>query len=158
MCHTIGVDSADVVVIGAGVVGAACAYFLAQSELSVVVVDRDGVAAGTTGAGEGNILVSDKELGPELQLALLSNRLWRELGAELGQEIELEELWEDGTEGGGGRAVALIVRRWRWEESGELAATEPMAWAFELRHGRVLSWRSYEDRAAALCEWGFAPG
>jgi glycine/D-amino acid oxidase-like deaminating enzyme len=84
-------ESADVVVIGAGVVGAACAYFLARERLSVVVVDRECTASGTTGAGEGNILVSDKEPGPELQLALLSNRLWRELGPELGPEVELEE-------------------------------------------------------------------
>jgi D-hydroxyproline dehydrogenase subunit beta len=83
-------ESADVVVIGAGVVGAACAYYLARESLSVIVVDRDGVASGTTGAGEGNILVSDKAPGPELQLALLSNRLWLELDAELGAEVELE--------------------------------------------------------------------
>ncbi len=83
--------SADVVVVGAGVVGAACAYYLAREALSVIVVDREGVASGTTGAGEGNILVSDKVPGPELELALLSNRLWRELGAELGDEVELEQ-------------------------------------------------------------------
>ena len=69
----------DVVVIGAGVVGAACAYYAARAGLDVVVVDRGAVAGGTTGAGEGNILVSDKEPGPELDLALLSNRLWRDL-------------------------------------------------------------------------------
>ncbi|MEU4831751.1 FAD-dependent oxidoreductase [Streptosporangium sp. NPDC023615] len=69
----------DVVVIGAGVVGAACAYYAARAGLDVVVVDRGPVAGGTTGAGEGNILVSDKEPGPELDLALLSNRLWRDL-------------------------------------------------------------------------------
>jgi ketosteroid isomerase-like protein len=74
------------------------------------------------------------------------------------QSIELVELYEEGTEGGGGRAVALIVRRWHWEESGELASEEEMAWAFELRAGRVLSWRAYEDRAEALREWGFAHG
>jgi limonene-1,2-epoxide hydrolase len=74
------------------------------------------------------------------------------------QEIELEQLYEDGTEGGGGRAVALIVRRWRWEDSGELASVEAMAWAFELRDHRVLSWRPYDDRGEALREWGFAPG
>jgi ketosteroid isomerase-like protein len=74
------------------------------------------------------------------------------------QEIELEQLYEDDTEGGGGRAVALIVRRWRWEDSGELASVEPMAWAFELRDGRVLSWRPCEDRDAALQESGFARG
>lgn len=72
------------------------------------------------------------------------------------QEIELEQLYEDDTEGGGGRAVALIVRRWRWEESGALASEEPMAWLFELRRHRVLSWRPYEDREEALRAGGFA--
>jgi len=72
-------DAADVVVIGAGVVGAACAYFAARVGLTVIVVDRGSVAGGTTGAGEGNLLVSDKEPGPELDLALLSARLWQDL-------------------------------------------------------------------------------
>lgn len=74
------------------------------------------------------------------------------------QSIELEQLYEDGTEGGGGRAVALIVRRWHWEESGELASVEEMAWVFELHHRKVLSWRPYEDRAEALAAAGFAHG
>ncbi|OUC92639.1 NAD(P)/FAD-dependent oxidoreductase [Streptosporangium minutum] len=78
----------DVVVIGAGVVGAACAYYAARAGLDVVVVDRGPVAGGTTGAGEGNVLVSDKEPGPELDLALLSNGLWRELAELDGFEFE----------------------------------------------------------------------
>ncbi|GLW08337.1 oxidoreductase [Microtetraspora sp. NBRC 13810] len=71
----------DVVVIGAGVVGAACAYYAARAGFDVTVVERGSVASGTTGAGEGNVLVSDKEPGPELDLAVLSNGLWRELAA-----------------------------------------------------------------------------
>lgn len=82
--------SLDVVIVGAGVVGAACAYYASRSGLSVAVVDRGSVAGGTTGAGEGNLLVSDKEPGPELDLALLSTRLWRELADELPPEIEFE--------------------------------------------------------------------
>ncbi|MEU7000750.1 FAD-binding oxidoreductase [Nonomuraea sp. NPDC046570] len=78
----------DVIVIGAGVVGAACAYYAARAGLDVTVLDRGPVAGGTTGAGEGNVLVSDKEPGPELELALLSNRLWRELAAHGGFEFE----------------------------------------------------------------------
>jgi ketosteroid isomerase-like protein len=74
------------------------------------------------------------------------------------QSIELEQLYEDGTEGGGGRAVALIVRRWHWEEGGELANEEEMAWVFELRGRTVRSWRPYEDRAEALAAAGFAHG
>jgi glycine/D-amino acid oxidase-like deaminating enzyme len=80
----------DVVVIGAGAVGAACAYYLAEAGLSVTVLDRGSVASGTTGAGEGNILVSDKQPGAELELALLSGRLWRELPLEVTGPAELE--------------------------------------------------------------------
>ncbi|MFI9075781.1 NAD(P)/FAD-dependent oxidoreductase [Streptomyces sioyaensis] len=88
--HRHSLDAADVVIVGAGVVGAACAYYAGRAGLSVAVVDRGPVAGGTTGAGEGNLLVSDKEPGPELALALLSTRLWRELAAELPPEIEYE--------------------------------------------------------------------
>ena len=73
----------DLAIIGAGMTGAACAWYAARAGLRVVLVDRGPVAGGTTGSGEGNVLVSDKEPGPELDLALLSGRLWRELGAEL---------------------------------------------------------------------------
>ncbi|MEV7560843.1 FAD-binding oxidoreductase [Streptomyces sp. NPDC089795] len=82
--------SLDAVIIGAGVVGAACAYYATRAGLSVAVVDRGPVAGGTTGAGEGNLLVSDKESGPELDLALLSTRLWTELAAILPREVEYE--------------------------------------------------------------------
>ncbi len=68
--------TADLVVVGAGAVGAACAYFAARAGLRVVVVDRGPVAGGTSSAGEGNLLLSDKEPGPELELALLSHRVW----------------------------------------------------------------------------------
>ncbi|MFF9281925.1 NAD(P)/FAD-dependent oxidoreductase [Streptomyces griseosporeus] len=80
----------DAVIVGAGVVGAACAYYATRAGLSVAVVDRGPVAGGTTGAGEGNLLVSDKEPGPELELALLSTRLWRELAAALPPEDAVE--------------------------------------------------------------------
>ncbi|MFB7086057.1 NAD(P)/FAD-dependent oxidoreductase [Streptomyces sp. NPDC056296] len=80
----------DVVVVGAGMVGAACALYAARAGLDVTVVDRGPVAGGTTGAGEGNLLVSDKEPGPELELALLSARLWTTLAGELGRAVEYE--------------------------------------------------------------------
>ncbi|WP_405626465.1 FAD-binding oxidoreductase [Streptomyces sp. NBC_00016] len=82
--------SGDVVVVGAGMVGAACALYAARAGLDVILVDRGPVAGGTTGAGEGNLLVSDKEPGPELQLALLSAGLWGELAQELGAAVEYE--------------------------------------------------------------------
>ena len=77
----------DVIVIGAGMVGAACAYYAARAGLRVVVLDRGPIAGGTTGAGAGNVLVSDKTPGPELDLALLSLRLWHQIGTELGPDL-----------------------------------------------------------------------
>jgi glycine/D-amino acid oxidase-like deaminating enzyme len=86
--------TSDVVVIGAGAVGAACAYFLARAGFRVQVVERGQIASGTTSACEGNLLVSDKEVGPELDLALYSHSVWREDLAEHGR------LWEFESKGG----------------------------------------------------------
>ncbi len=82
--------TADVVVIGAGIIGAATAYFLAKAGLSVCVVERGGVAAGTSGSGEGNILLSDKLPGPELELAKRGVLLWGQLQTELPEDFEYE--------------------------------------------------------------------
>ena len=82
--------TADVVVIGAGLVGAATAAALAASGRRVCVVDRAGPLGGTTAAGEGNILVSDKLPGPELDLALRSAALWQAFAAEHGSALEYE--------------------------------------------------------------------
>ncbi|MCP3822446.1 FAD-binding oxidoreductase [Streptomyces sp. A3M-1-3] len=68
-----------VAVLGAGIIGAACARELALAGFAVTIVDRGGPAAATTSHGEGNVLVSDKGPGPELRLAQLSRRLWPEV-------------------------------------------------------------------------------
>jgi limonene-1,2-epoxide hydrolase len=85
-------------------------------------------------------------------------RVWatREPGG-VQQTIELEQLYEEGLESGGGRAVALIRRCWHWEEDGSEAGSEEMAWVFELRNHKVSSWRPYEDREEALRVTNFAP-
>ena len=71
--------SADVVVVGAGICGAAAAFELQERGLDVLLLDRGAVSGGTTGLGEGNVLVSDKRDGPERELALLGRALWNEL-------------------------------------------------------------------------------
>ncbi|MFI8391492.1 FAD-dependent oxidoreductase [Streptomyces sp. NPDC085540] len=57
---------------------------------SVTALARDPVAGGATGAGGGNLLVSDKEPGGELELALLSDELWQQLADVLPSRIEYE--------------------------------------------------------------------
>jgi D-hydroxyproline dehydrogenase subunit beta len=80
----------DVVVVGAGIVGAACAYELARRGLRVAVVDRDVVGGGATAAGMGHIVVMDDS---EAQFALTrySQRLWQELRPELPDDVEYEQ-------------------------------------------------------------------
>ncbi|TDD20912.1 FAD-binding oxidoreductase [Kribbella turkmenica] len=86
--------TADVVVVGAGIVGAACAEALTAAGVRVVVVDRGAVASATTASGEGNVLVSDKEPGPELDLAIASRAEWGAVLARLPERVADVE-WED---------------------------------------------------------------
>ena len=72
----------DVAVIGAGIVGAACAASLSREGLRVVIVESKNVASGATAAGMGHIVVMDDS---EAQFALTqySQALWNELVPEL---------------------------------------------------------------------------
>lgn len=83
----------DVVVVGAGIVGAACAEALSAAGVRVLVLDRGAPASGTTAAGEGNILVSDKAPGPELDLAIASRAEWLAVLARLPERVADVE-WE----------------------------------------------------------------
>jgi D-hydroxyproline dehydrogenase subunit beta len=80
----------DVVVVGAGVVGAACAYHLALAGVRVRLYDRSFVASGSSSACEGNVLAWDKELERELPLALRSADLWQELAERLDDPFEYD--------------------------------------------------------------------
>ncbi|MFD7666540.1 NAD(P)/FAD-dependent oxidoreductase [Streptomyces sp. NPDC059788] len=112
----------DVVVVGSGIVGAACAEALTRRGVRVTVVDRAPLASGTTAHGEGNLLVSDKPPGPELALALASSARWPRLLAELGDEVR------EGR-GSGGRGSGGLAERCEYETKGGLvvALGEPGA-------------------------------
>jgi limonene-1,2-epoxide hydrolase len=68
---------------------------------------------------------------------------------ELTQRIELDRVELDPANE---RAVALIRRQWWWRAENELAREDELAWLFELRDGKVRSWRPFEDRDVALAE------
>jgi glycine/D-amino acid oxidase-like deaminating enzyme len=78
--------NADVVIIGGGIVGAACAYYLCREGLEVHLVERRFPASGTSRACDGLILLWDKMPGPELSLGQASSDLWEALA----QEVELD--------------------------------------------------------------------
>jgi glycine/D-amino acid oxidase-like deaminating enzyme len=71
-----------VLVIGAGIVGAACAEALARAGLHVTVIERVEVGGGATAAGMGHLVVMDDNPA-ELALTRYSLQLWRELTAQM---------------------------------------------------------------------------
>ncbi len=77
----------DVVVIGGGIVGAACAYYLCAAGLDVHLVERNFPASGTSRACDGLILLWDKS-GAELELGQASAALWGDLSETLDLDFE----------------------------------------------------------------------
>lgn len=80
--------NADVIIIGAGVIGSAVAYYLAKEGVGVTLFERGDVASGSSGACDGLILMQSKKPGVHLQLALESRRQFEHLKTELPVPIE----------------------------------------------------------------------
>ena len=79
----------DLIIVGAGIVGAACAAECARAGMRVLVLDRGPISGGTTAAGMGHIVVMDDS---EAQFALTSysRRLWLDLRKNLPSDVEYE--------------------------------------------------------------------
>jgi D-hydroxyproline dehydrogenase subunit beta len=82
-------EGLDVAIVGAGIVGAACARECAAHGLKTAVIDAAGVGAGATAAGMGHIVVMD-DSPAQLSLTRWSAELWRQLALELPPQAEFE--------------------------------------------------------------------
>ena len=80
---------AEVVIVGAGIVGAACAFELASEGLRVLVIDEGFPSTGATGAAMGHIVVMDDS---EAQFAITrySQILWDDLREQLPPAVEFD--------------------------------------------------------------------
>ena len=63
-------ENADVVVVGAGIIGTTLAYLLAVEGFDVVLLEKESVGAGATGHGHGIISLIGKDFRPGAHLAL----------------------------------------------------------------------------------------
>jgi sarcosine oxidase subunit beta len=79
--------TADVVVIGGGVVGTAITYFLTRQNIDVILVEKGAITAGTSGRCEGDVLVCDKTPGFDSRLTSLSQDLFPQIANELDDDI-----------------------------------------------------------------------
>jgi glycine/D-amino acid oxidase-like deaminating enzyme len=82
--------SYDAIILGAGIVGAACARELAKRGMSVAIVERDSVAGGATGAAMGHIVVMD-DSPAQFALTRYAQSLWQALAAELPPSVEYNQ-------------------------------------------------------------------
>lgn len=79
----------DLVIVGAGIVGAACAWQAAEAGLSVTILEGQFPASGATAAGMGHLVVMD-DSPAQIALTHLSCQLWREVRAELPAIVEYD--------------------------------------------------------------------
>lgn len=77
----------DALVVGGGIVGAACARELARAGLAVTLIDGGFIGGGATAAGMGHIVVMD-DSPAQFQLTARSRALLEDLGAELPASVE----------------------------------------------------------------------
>lgn len=80
-------ESADVVVIGAGVSGLTSAYFLAKAGKDVVVVDK-GTVGGEASGRNGGMISERVDEPPMIPMAVESLKIWPTLDDELGYPTE----------------------------------------------------------------------
>ena len=78
---------ADVVIVGGGIMGSATAYELARRGSDVVLLEKDAAGGHQSTRAWGFVRQQGRDLA-ELPLAIASNRLWPELSAELGSDVE----------------------------------------------------------------------
>ncbi len=81
--------TADTVVIGGGIVGAAATYELAKLGARPLLLEAEQLAYGATGRNLGYVWVHTRRPGPELELVMATRRRLPELADELGAEFDL---------------------------------------------------------------------
>ena len=158
--------SADVIIVGGGIIGAACARAYARQGLSVAVVEGGPIGGGATAASMGHLLQVDAtDEGDRVESALCrrSLQLWTEWLSEQRAHVDAAEYSRCGTLwlAADAEELALAERKCQWYQAQGLKAelldpealrrAEPM-----LRHGlsgalRVAGdGRVYPPRVAAM--------
>ena len=131
-------ERGKVVVVGAGIVGAACAEAFAREGFDVVIVEAQTIGGGATAAGMGHLVVLD-DSEAEFALSDYSVRLWRELKPRLPASTE----------------IALTGTVWVAADAEEMAEVQRKH-AVAARRG--LATEVLDGPALAECEPNLRPG
>src|SRR5882757_7260997 len=85
----------DAVIVGGGIVGAACALALSREGMHLALVEPGEIGGGATAAAMGHIVVLD-DSPAQLALTRYSQLLWRQMAAQLSPDVEYTQrgtLW-----------------------------------------------------------------
>lgn len=78
----------EVAVIGGGIVGCAVAYYVAESGLDCILIEKNDVASGTSSRCDGNVTIVDKDPGFDSHMSLVSQELIEDLHHKLNLPFE----------------------------------------------------------------------
>lgn len=89
-------ESADVVVIGAGVVGCSVAYYLAREGVSVTILERESIGSGASAHATGSLSLLGAEFSPgaSFELARASDFEFQQLVPELESATGIDLLYQ----------------------------------------------------------------
>ena len=115
-------DSPDVVVVGAGVIGSAIAYYLSIEGAKVTLVEQEAIGSGASAHATGsmNLLGTEFTPGPSFEMGLESYRMFADLVPRLEEDTGMDLLCQ--------RKPSL---RLALEESEEILIKDLMVWQQE---------------------------
>ena len=150
-------DSADVVVIGAGVVGCAVAYYLAREGVGVTLLEQEAIGSGASAHATGSLSLLGAEFSPgaSFEMARASYSEFPKLVAELEAATGMDLLYQrrpslrlalDNEEANLIKSLMVWQQphvEMRWIDAGEVRAIEP-------RLSHAIIGAVYEDESAQL--------
>lgn len=84
-------ETADVIVIGGGIVGCSTAYYLSKRGFDVQLLEARDLASGATGHNIGYVWIQTRKPGPELELSMFTHNMLPHLQEELDYDFELRQ-------------------------------------------------------------------
>jgi glycine oxidase len=90
-------DRADVVVVGAGIIGTTAAYQLAKEGLDVILLEKESIGRGATGHGHGIISLVGKDFRPgdHLALGVRSASMYRDFCAQVQEDSGIDPMYHE---------------------------------------------------------------
>lgn len=78
----------DVVILGGGIIGLSCAYYLTLKNKKIALIEKNQIGSGASGSCDDMILLQSKKPGKNLELAVESLNLYKGLSQEFGNNID----------------------------------------------------------------------